>query len=185
MLCKLKEKITVINVIHFIDFMALSSLIIAYCAQYFWGVKPCILCMYQRYITAGIVFSATLCYVAHVQKKYFKPLYALLVCAVLAGFSLSSFHIGVENKWWRGTAGCHGGFSSVTDQKSYDEQFQKFKAMLNKSQQESIVACDEVNWRIMGVSATIWYALLQFGWLVLLLFMGFKDKLFSRISPKQ
>lgn len=181
----LKQKMDAIHVVYLIDLMALSSLIFAYCAEYFWGVKPCILCMYQRYMTVSIIFVATLCHVAHFQKKYFKFCYALLICSVLSGVSLSIFHTGVENKWWRGTAGCHGGFSSVSDQKSYDEQFQKFKAMLNKNQQEAIVACDEVNWRIVGLSATVWYAMLQLGWLVLLLFVGFKKQLFSRISPKK
>lgn len=185
MLLKLKEQISPINVVYLIDFLALSSLIFAYCAEYFWGVKPCILCMYQRYMTAGIVFIATLCHVAYFQKKYFNIFYSTLICAVLSAFALSVFHSGVEQKWWRGTAACHGGFSSATDQKSYDEQFQKFRQMLDKNKQEAIVACDEVNWRILGLSATVWYAIVQMGWLLMLFSVGLKSKVFSRTSPKK
>ncbi len=185
MLLNLKEKINLINVVYFIDFLALSSLIFAYCAEYFWGVKPCVLCMYQRYVTAGIVFVATLCHVAYFQKKYFKVFYGVLMCTVLSAFSLSVFHSGVEQKWWRGTAACHGGFSSALEQKTYDEQFQKFRQMLDKNKQESIVACDEVNWRILGLSATVWYALVQLGWLLMLLYVSWISKIFSRTSPKK
>ncbi|MES2607230.1 MAG: disulfide bond formation protein B [Pseudomonadota bacterium] len=137
--------------------MALGALIFALAAEHFWSVKPCVLCMYQRYVMLALIGAAVIGF--FIQARAFSWLYALIV---LAGLSIAGYHIGVEQHWWKGPDACSTTAPVVDAKASQADQIKAFRAKM-KQQSTAIVRCDEVNWRILGVSATIWTFVLYLG----------------------
>ena len=121
----------------------LGSIALALMAQYWGGLQPCVLCIYQRYAhgAAGGAGLLALALVARpVACRFLTGLGAL---ALLAGAAIAAFHVGVEQHWWRGTEGCHApGFDADL---SIDELRE---AMLGTR----FVPCDEIPWELFGIS---------------------------------
>jgi disulfide bond formation protein DsbB len=135
-------------------FFCFSSLIIAWVAETFFNIKPCALCSYLRYVIGSILFlSLVVCLYSARWIRFLN-----LLC-IAAAFSLSFYHVGVEQRWWEGPAFCSGGASNSSDFKklSTDEKLEQLRNQLLTAR---VVRCDQINWRIFGVSATIWNTLL-------------------------
>ena len=121
--------------------LALAPLAVALGAQYLAGLAPCPLCHWQRYpyvvaaVLAGLVFFAG--------PRGARPLVVLAALAILVSAGIAAFHVGVEQKWWQGTAGCTGGidFSGM----SIDEMQQALE-------NEAPARCDEPAWTLLGIS---------------------------------
>ena len=143
--------------------IALAALAFALAAEHFWGVKPCVLCTYQRYIMLSLVGAAVVGFFAQI--RAFSWVYVLVV---LAGLSIAGYHIGVEQHWWKGPDACSATAPAVDAKASQADQIKAFRAKM-KQQSTTITRCDEVNWRILSVSATIWTFALYLG---LLGFLG-------------
>lgn len=126
-------------------FVALVSAAIlgtALASQYWGGLEPCQLCLYQRVpyvITIALGLLAALPF----------PRGFRLACLVLAalvfaaGAALAGFHVGVEQGWWEGLPGC-----SAPDftQMSLDDMRDTIMG------REKVVPCDEVAWSLFGIS---------------------------------
>ncbi len=135
-------------------FFCFISLVIAWVAETFFGIKPCILCLYLRYVMGAILcLSLVICVYG---ARWIKILNFL---CIVAAFSLSFYHMGVEQRWWVGPSFCTGSAPNLSDLKdlSDDEKLEKLRSQLISTR---VVRCDQVNWRILGVSATIWNTLL-------------------------
>jgi disulfide bond formation protein DsbB len=124
--------------------MFVVGLGIAYYAEYALGKEPCVLCIYTRYFFMVGIVSSGLAYFMH-QFGY------LTLIITLATMGLSFYHVGVEQHWWLGPDACK---SKVVDTKnlSLQDAMAKLKVSLSKKQP---VRCDQINWAILGVSATI------------------------------
>ncbi len=87
-----------------------------------------------------------------------KSMLCLLLIIMLCAFGFASYHLGVENHWWKGPAGC-----TVDLLPTLNDD------VVNTSQ----VRCDVVNWEIFGLSSTLYnFALMGFlNWLFSLSFM--------------
>jgi disulfide bond formation protein DsbB len=94
-----------------------------------------------------------------IQACAFSWFYALIV---LTGLSIAGYHVGVEQHWWKGPDACSTTAPVVDAKASQADQIKAFSAKM-KQQPTTIVRCDEVNWRIFGVSATIWTFALYLG----------------------
>jgi disulfide bond formation protein DsbB len=136
---------------------AFFSLVFALAAEHFWGVKPCVLCTYQRYVMMGLIGATAIGFVA--KARAFTWIYALIV---LTGFLIGGYHVGVEQHWWKGPDACSTAAPALDAKASQADQIKAFRAKM-KQQSTTIVRCDEVNWRILGVSATIWTFALYLG----------------------
>ena len=116
-------------------------------SQYVGGLEPCVLCLYQRvpYVLAIAVCALALLFMA-VWRGPGKPLVggALALCGAifLAGAAIAAFHVGVEQGWWQGTAGCTGPDTSAM---TIDELREHLLAA-------PVVRCDEVAWSLFGIS---------------------------------
>ncbi len=123
--------------------VGLGALALAMMAQYWGGLQPCVLCIYQRY-AHGAAGGAGLLALALAARPAARQLLAGLGgLALLAGAGIAAFHVGVEQHWWRGTDGCHSpGFDSDL---TIDELRE---AMLGTS----FVPCDEIPWELFGIS---------------------------------
>jgi disulfide bond formation protein DsbB len=131
-------------------FVSSAALIFALVAEHFWEVKPCVLCMYQRYIMLTIIGAAVIGSVT--RKMFFRWIYLIIV---LVGFALAGYHVGVEQHWWKGPDSCSTTAPVVDANASKADQIKSFREKI-KQQTNTIVRCDQVNWRIFGVSATVW-----------------------------
>ena len=121
----------------------LGSLAVALLAQYWGGLQPCALCIYQRYAhgAAGGAGLIALLLVAHPAAR--QVLTGLGGLALLAGAGIAAFHVGVEQHWWQGTAGCHApGFDP-------DLTIDQLRETMLATR---FVACDEIPWELFGIS---------------------------------
>lgn len=128
----------------------------AYVSQYFFGLEPCNLCLYQRWpwwIAGG------LCAIAAFAPA--TPRRALCLAAglsVLAGAGIAVFHAGVEQHWWRGPSACAAG------------NLPGSLAEMERLMASPIVPCDTPAWTFLGVSMAGYNAIfsLLFGGFVIL-----------------
>ncbi len=129
------------------------SLTVAWVAETFLGIKPCVLCLYLRYAMSAILCLSLIIYVYDI--RWLKVLNFLCIASALA---LSFYHIGVEKHWWKGPAFCteqSDGLSMFKDL-SHDEKLERLR---NQLLSKRVVRCDEINWSILGISVTIWNTL--------------------------
>jgi len=121
----------------------LAALGTALLAQYWGGLYPCVLCIYQRY-AYGAAFAAAVLALILAGSAVGRRL-ALIGTglAFAAGSAIAVFHVGVEQKWWQGTAACHAPQlpANATAQQIRD-------ILLN----QPFAPCDVVPWELFGIS---------------------------------
>lgn len=124
-----------------------GSLAAALAFEHLGGYAPCILCLYQRVphlvaLTLGVI--GVVLAIRHEQCPVTRPLLAIASLVFLTGAGIAFFHVGVEQGWWPGTAGCGGG-----DLFAQDLSPAELHARLMAA---PVVRCDEVPWSLLGVS---------------------------------
>lgn len=119
---------------------SVAALAVAFASQYWGGLLPCQLCLWQRWAYGGVIALALL---ALVLPQRLKPAGASLAAlAVLAGAGIALFHVGVEQHWWKGLASCTGTIS--TNQSLGDLE--------NQLMATPVIPCDRPAWTMFGVS---------------------------------
>lgn len=122
-----------------------SALVFSFFAQFIWEIQPCVLCWYQR----GAL--AVLAVVAILPWRWLTR--ATAFCAVL----LSLYQVGVEQHLWR-HPGCVD--NSPVIALSGKSEAEKLQILKEQAARPMIAGCDQIPWRIWGVSATVWTFLL-------------------------
>ena len=110
------------------------------------GIKPCPLCLEQRYAYYLAVPLALLVAVIasrRAPKNVVIAGFGLLILAVIANAWLGGYHAGVEWKFWAGPTECSGGGGL---------DFGKAGSLLKQLDTVKVVRCDEVQWRFLGLS---------------------------------
>jgi disulfide bond formation protein DsbB len=125
-----------------------------YYVQYVMLLAPCPLCLEQRYAFYVCVPLAALLWLGASHGASKKVL--VLGFLVIAGFmlwntGLSTYHAGVEWKFWQGPTDCSGPIDKIGSVTS----------MLNQLQRISLVRCDEAALRILGISLSGYDALVS------------------------
>ena len=123
--------------------LAISIFVIslALIAEFFFNLQPCSLCLKQRHpYYFFILISFIALFILPVYKFY---LSFLIKLGTIYGIFYSVWHVGVENKLFKGPAGCSSGLSVSSNTNELKEQ------IFNKQ----VVACDEVIWAFFGISA--------------------------------
>ncbi len=125
--------------------IAAATLAGAWFFQLVLDIRPCPLCLEQRYAYYLAVPLALL--VAFVAARGApRPLllagFALLLLASLANAWLGGYHAGVEWKFWPGPTDCSG---PVVDLGSAGTLLQRLDTV-------KVIRCDEVQWRFLGLS---------------------------------
>ena len=124
-----------------IGLFAALCLISALIAQYVFGIMPCHLCLYERYVygALAVIGLASIFW-------YHRFLFYAAGLVIILGVTLAVYHSGVEMNWWQASRAC------VADN-IMAENFEDFQA---KFVQKPLASCNQVSWVIFGVSATIW-----------------------------
>ena len=109
--------------------------------QHIGGVAPCPLCIYQRYVLAVAIVVALVA-LALAGRAGQGAALGLTALVFAAGAALGIFHVGVEQHWWQGTAGCVGG---LTEGRSLADVLAGVKA-------GPAPRCDEPGWALFGIT---------------------------------
>ncbi len=132
----------------------LAILATAYASETWGGLKPCVLCYYQRYAyfaAAGLGFLGLLLGGRAGPRR---ALVGLAGLAFLAGAGTAFFHVGVEQLWWRGTAECHAQALDLS---------QSVEDLRKQMLETDFVACDKIAWSLFGISMAGYNVLASLG----------------------
>ena len=79
--------------------LAAAALCVAFATEWWGGLVPCALCLWERWpyrVAIGVGLLVTV-----MPRTLLKPAVVLLVLTILAGSALAFIHAGVEFHWWR------------------------------------------------------------------------------------
>ena len=115
--------------------------------QYFGGLVPCSLCLWQRWPHIIIVLIAVIALFVRM------PRLALTAIAITAATSviLAAYHVGVEWQLWFGPSGCSANLTNTGDVTNLTDSLLA----------TPVVRCDEVAWSFLGLSMAGWNSLLS------------------------
>ena len=157
--------------------VSIVSLILAYTAQYAFGLKPCILCLYQRipYFT-NIVFGA-LAFMAVSRCPRLAAAFLFFSALVFFfGAALACFNTGIEQRWWEwNSIACGTGI--LPEGLSVEEILEALR------QQSTVVRCDEVTWTLFKISLAgynLMYSISLGTGVLFLLWIGRKKRSFMK-----
>jgi disulfide bond formation protein DsbB len=125
--------------------IAAATLAGAWFFQLVLDIRPCPLCLEQRYAYyLAMPLAAFLAYfAAHgAPRKFLMAGFAVLLVATLANAWLGGYHAGVEWQFWPGPTDCTGPLVDFGKAGNLLEQLDKVK----------VIRCDEVQWRFLGLS---------------------------------
>ena len=125
--------------------IAAATLAGAWFFQLVLDIRPCPLCLEQRYAYyLAVPLGLFVAFVAAkgAPRQVLLAGLALLAVAALANAWLGAYHAGVEWKFWQGPTDCTG---PIVD-------FGKAGNLLDRLDSVKVVRCDEVQWRFLGLS---------------------------------
>ena len=128
-----------------ITLIAAATLAGAWFFQLVLDIRPCPLCLEQRYAYYLAVPLALLVAFAAARgapRQAVLAAFAVLLLAALANAWLGGYHAGVEWKFWEGPTDCSG---PVVDLGSAGTLLQRLDSV-------KVIRCDEVQWRFLGLS---------------------------------
>ena len=108
-------------------------------------IRPCPLCLEQRYAYyLAVPLGALVAWAAasHAPRGVIVAGLALLALAALANAWLGGYHAGVEWGFWQGPTECSGPVLDLGKAGSLFDNLDKVK----------VIRCDEVQWRFLGIS---------------------------------
>jgi disulfide bond formation protein DsbB len=125
--------------------VAAATLAGAWFFQLVLDIRPCPLCLEQRYAYyLAIPLALVLAFAA--SRRAPQPVllagFAVLLLAALANAWLGGYHAGVEWQFWQGPTDCSGPVVNLGSAGNLLERLDTVK----------VVRCDEVQWRFLGLS---------------------------------
>ena len=128
-------------------FSSVAVIFGAYAFEFIGGFLPCKLCYWQRYPHFLVILIFPLLYFFRIRSLIFVVMMSMFVSTILA-----LYHVGVEQKYWPGPNSCTN--SSIegltTDQ------------LIDQIMSAPLVRCDEIAWKLVGISMAGWNALISF-----------------------
>ena len=121
-----------------------ATILGAWFFQYVLGYQPCALCLEQRYVYYfGIPLAVLVVLgeqVGATRKVLLLALFAITI-GMIWNTGLSSYHAGVEWKWWPGPRDCTGPLDSLSG-----------GGLLRELETIHVPRCDDAAWRFLGIS---------------------------------
>jgi disulfide bond formation protein DsbB len=125
--------------------IAAATLAGAWFFQLVLDIRPCPLCLEQRYAYyLAIPLGALVAFAAakDAPRAVLVAGLGLLALAALGNAGLGVYHAGVEWKFWQGPTDCTGPIGDLGSAGSLLERLDTVK----------VIRCDEVQWRFLGLS---------------------------------
>jgi disulfide bond formation protein DsbB len=137
-----------------------AAILGAWFFQYALGLKPCPLCLEQRYPYYFAIPLAVMVLVgdhAGAKRKVLILALAAIALGMLWNAALGAYHSGVEWKPWASPQACSGALEGLGSA----------GGLIDKLQSISVVRCDEAAWRFLGLSLAGYNALISLALAVL------------------
>jgi len=122
-----------------------ATILGAWFFQFGLGLKPCPLCLEQRYpyyfaipLAALVLLGVT----AGASRKVLLAALFVIAAGMLWNAGLAGYHAGIEWKWWAGPQDCSGPIDSLGSAND----------LLRQLESINVVRCDEAAWRFLGLS---------------------------------
>ncbi|MFZ5734408.1 MAG: disulfide bond formation protein B [Pseudomonadota bacterium] len=119
------------------------------------GLKPCPLCLEQRYayyvalpLAAIVAFGAS----RGTAPRMIALGFAVIALVMIANAAIGAFHSGVEWGFWPGPSDCSGPMIDL-----------RAGSLLERLDKVKVIRCDEVQWRFVGLSLAGYNALISLG----------------------
>lgn len=125
--------------------LAAATIAGAWFFQLVLGIRPCPLCLEQRYAYYfAIPFASllTLGTLLEMPGRLLRIGFIILALAFLANAIFGGYHAGIEWGFWRGPSDCTG---PITD-------FGSAASLLDDLNKVKVVLCNEVQWKLLGLS---------------------------------
>jgi disulfide bond formation protein DsbB len=113
--------------------------------QHVVGIPPCPLCLQQRmphYVAVPLALVLSLMAWRRAPRSLTALGFAALVLVLVTAAGIGAFHAGVEWKFWAGPSDCTGEIAP----------FGSAGSLLSQMQSTSVVRCDVVMFRFLGLS---------------------------------
>tara|TARA_B100001093_G_C26105310_1_gene708588 strand:+ start:15 stop:518 length:504 start_codon:yes stop_codon:yes gene_type:complete len=125
--------------------MSSCLLLGAFLFDYFGGLAPCKMCIWQRWVHGAVILVALSGLLMPTELR--KKLSLLLVfLATLTSAAIAGFHAGVEWQLWDGPSGCTASLKNSGD----------MALLVDQLLATPVVRCDEVLWSLFGISMAGW-----------------------------
>ena len=128
-----------------IALVAAATLAGAWFFQLVLDIRPCPLCLEQRYayylavpLGLAVAFAAS----RGAPRQVALAGLGILALAALANAGLGAYHAGVEWQFWQGPTDCSGPIADLGSAGT----------LLQRLDTEKVIRCDEVQWRFLGLS---------------------------------
>jgi len=134
-----------------ISFLISSLMLLsAFYLEYFHEALPCDLCITQRWFHA-LIISYSLIAIFISKSNFFTNKLILIGLSLtwIASSVAGLYHFGIEMNFWKGPDECSSAIDFSKDTLKY---------LLNKSS----IKCDEVMFKILGLSLAGWNAIMSF-----------------------
>lgn len=130
-----------------------------------WGhLFPCHYCWWQRYAHLVAAALALVAIAVAGRPGLDRAFLVLAALAILTSGAIGVYHAGVEAHVFKGFTTCT---STIAATNNTDE-------LMDQIMKASVVRCDEVQWRFLGISMAGWNAILSIGFAALILWLTFR-----------
>jgi len=146
-------KLTAKKLLVFLFLLSSIALGAAYVSQYFFGLKPCILCLYQRVPFFAIIFVSVFALFLKSEKLQ-KIAVFICIFLLIINAAIAFFHVGVENKIFQMTQKCAT---------SEIENFNTVEELRDFLEAQSLAKCDEPQFFFLGLSMAAWNVIFCLG----------------------
>ena len=146
----------------FFLFFSAIILLIVYYLEFFLGVEPCKLCVYQRF-PYFITILLSIFFLLIKNQRFKKLTFLFYVLIFSSSLIMSLHHFGIEKSLWNALTGCE----TITKILPNSTNLKEY--LLNKD----YVSCSDVSFKFLGVSLAGYNVVISF---ILLSFstIGFK-----------
>src|ERR1700716_4359624 len=131
-----------------------ATILGAWFFQYGLGLKPCPLCLEQRYayyFAIPLAVMVALGDQAGAKRKVLIAALAAIALGMLWNAGLGVYHSGIEWKLWAGPQECSGALDDLGSAGGLIDKLKSF----------SVVRCDDAAWRFLGLSLAGYNALIS------------------------
>ena len=125
--------------------VAAATLAGAWFFQLVLDIRPCPLCLEQRYayyLAVPLGLLVALAAARNASRPVLVIGLVILALAALGNAGLGTYHAGVEWKFWQGPTDCTGEIGNLGSAGNLLERLDTVK----------VIRCDEVQWRFLGLS---------------------------------
>ncbi len=128
----------------------------ALASQYFGGLQPCRLCIWQRWPYVATIALGAMALMMARRSGGRRLLIAFSGVVFAIGGGIAVYHAGVEQGWFAGPASCSGAATAAST-------LEDLRRLLLA---QPVVRCDEIPWSLFGVSMAGYNAIASAGLMI-------------------